>query len=446
MKLPPNERLITYIKLYKRTQWWSLPELKKLQQKKLRNLLIHAYNNVPYYHKIFNELNIRPEDINNVTELKKLPILTKEKIRNNFNYLTARNYSTNRLTLSSTSGSTGTPMKFFIDNRWSASNMGAAYRAWSWAGYRPGDKISYLWGAPDDFKEGYKLRTKIRSFLLREMKLNANALTEKNMRKYVELLKKFKPKIINTYGSVIFILSKYIEDSGIDIDFFKPKAILTTADMLYDHNRKFIEKTFNCDVFDYYSGRDTSLQAAECSEHFGYHLSIENAVIEFVNDNEHVSPGETGKIIITDLSNFAMPFIRYEIGDLGIPSDEICPCGRKLPIMKSLKGRTFDFIVTPDNRLIPGEFFHYTIIDHNIKGIKEFQIFQKEINKIIIYIVENENEEIKDINRFIDLIQKKVGEMVKIEVKYTSTIKRTPSGKLRHIISNVDKSTVIFGK
>jgi len=129
------------------------------------------------------------------------------------------------------------------------------------------------------------------------------------------------------------------------IDNIKPKAILTTADMLYDYKRKTIEHIFDCDVFDNYSGRDTTLQAAECSEHFGYHLSIENAVVEFVKENEDVYPGETGKIIITDLCNYAMPFIRYEIGDLGVPSDENCPCGRKLPIMKSVKGRILDTII-----------------------------------------------------------------------------------------------------
>jgi len=139
------------------------------------------------------------------------------------------------------------------------------------------------------------------------------------MQNYVQILKKFNPKIINTYASVIFTFSEYIKKMGIDAP--KPKAILTTADMLYDYKRKSIEQAFNCEVFDYYSGRDTTLQAAECREHFGYHLSIENAVVEFMKENENVAPGETGNLIITDLCNYAMPFIRYEIGDLGKPSD-----------------------------------------------------------------------------------------------------------------------------
>ena len=258
------------------------------------------------------------------------------------------------------------------------------------------------------------------------------------MNNYVKILTRFKPKVINTYASVIFTFSDYIKKMGIDT--IKPKAILTTADMLYDYKRRSIEKAFNCEVFDYYSGRDTTLQAAECNEHFGYHLSIENAVVEFMKENEHVASGETGNLIITDLCSYAMPFIRYEIGDLGAPSDEKCPCGRNLPIMKSLKGRTYDYIITPNGRLLSGIFFHHILVHHEIQGIKEFQITQKTKDKITVSIVKNEEENVEDINRFISLIKKNVGEKVEVELEFVSSIKRTATGKLRHVISNINKT------
>jgi phenylacetate-CoA ligase len=301
----------------------------------------------------------------------------------------------------------------------------------------------YLWGAPKDIQNTRTI-DKIRNYLLRTLNINAFNLTDENMKNYVHVLNKFKPKLINTYASVIFLFSEYLKNEG--IDFIKPNAILTTADMLYQHQRKTIEDIFDCDVFDYYSGRDTTLVAAECSEHIGYHLSIENAVVEFIQENEHVSPGETGKIIITDLCNYAMPFIRYEIGDLGTPSDEICSCGRNLPIMKSLEGRIFDFIITPDGKRIPGEYFHYIIIDHNIHGIKEFQIVQETKDKVIVFIVKNEKENTEDINRFISLIKKNVGEKVEVKLEYVSSIKRTSAGKLMHVISKVNKLNPAVGK
>jgi len=438
IKLSREERYTTYINSLEKTQWWSYSELEKLQLKKLKNLLKHARDNVPFYNKMFKKFNFKPEDIKNINDLNKLPKLTKEIINDNFNDLYARNYPKEKFISSRTGGSTAAPMKFYIDNKWEACSMAAAYRSWSWAGYNVGNKMAYLWSAHRDLKNSSSSNIdKVRNFLFRTIYLDAFNLTEENMNKYVKILTRFKPKVINTYASVIFTFSEYIKKMGIDT--IKPKAILTTADMLYDYQRKSIEEAFNCEVFDYYSGRDTTLQAAECKEHFGYHLSIENAVVEFIKENEQVAPGETGNLIITDLCSYAMPFIRYEIGDLGIPLDERCPCGRNLPIMKSLEGRTYDYILTSDGRLLSGIFFHSILVYYKIQGIKEFQIIQKTKDRIIVIIVKNEKGNAEDINRFISLIKKNVGEKIKIEIKYVSSIKRTPTGKLMHVISNINK-------
>lgn len=443
MGLQRDERYMTYMNLLDKTQWWSYSDLEKLQLKSLRQLLQHAYDNVPFYHALFKKISFRPQDVSSVDDLNKIPILTKEIINKNFNELYARNYPKEEFILSSTGGSTATPMKFYIDKKWEACNMAAAYRSWSWAGYNLGDKMAYLWSAPQDLQDTSYLN-KFRNYLLRTIYLDAFDLTDENMNKYTKILTRFKPKIINTYSSVIFTFSEYIERMGIDT--IKPKTIVTTSDMLYDYKRRSIEKAFNCEVFDYYSGRDTTLQAAECSEHFGYHLSIENAVVEFMKENEHVTAGETGNIIITDLCSYAMPFIRYEIGDLGTPSDEKCPCGRNLPIMKSLKGRTYDYILTSDGRLLSGIFFHHILVYYEIQGIKEFQIVQESKDKIILYIVKNENENIKDIDRFVSLIKKNIGEKIEVELKYVSSLKRTPTGKLQHVISKLNRLDSRKGK
>jgi phenylacetate-CoA ligase len=435
MKIPVDERYITYMNLLNKSQWWSYSEIEKYQLKKLKQLLKHAYNNVPFYHEVFKKINFKPEYVSHIKDMNKIPILTKEIINKNFNKLYAKNYLKEKLILTSTSGSTGSPMKFYIDAKWQACNLAAAYRAWNWAGYNLGDKTIALWGVHSDFS-GTRNVDKIRDFLMRQKNLDALNLTDEKMAAYTKTIEKFKPKIIHSYSSVINLFSEYLKREGIYS--IQPKAIITTADMLYPHQRKSIENTFNCMIFDYYSGRDTSLQAAECSEHFGYHMSIENSVVEFIKDSESVNAGETGKLILTDLCNYAMPFIRYEIGDLGSPTDEICPCGRNLPIMKSLKGRIFDFVFTPDGHYIPGEYFHCMIIEYNIKSIKEFQIIQESKNKLTIYIVKNSNEPVDDINRFITEIQKIVGENVDIKLIYTSSIKRTSSGKLRHVISNMN--------
>jgi len=434
LKLPQNERLTTNMNLLEKNQNLSYSELKQFQIKKLRKLLIYTNNNVPFYHDLFKDLNFNPVTVTSPEDISRLPILTKDIIKSHFKELCSTNISKNNLTLTSTSGSTGEPMKFYITSYWRACNMAAAYRSWGWAGYNLGDKMVYLWGATQDLNHN-TMNDKIRNTLLRITKLNTNPLTKEKMDDHLRILRKFKPKIINSYSSAAYTLSKYMNEEGIDD--IEPTAVLTTGDMLYENRRKSIEQAFNTEIYDYYSGRDTSLQAAECSEHHGYHLSIENAVVEFIKDDEPVSPGEMGNIVITDLNNYAMPFIRYKIGDLGVPSDEICPCGINLPLMKSVKGRIFDRIITPDGKIFTGEYFHCSIIKNNVQSIKEFQIIQKTKDHIILMIVKNGNEKKDDIDRFIKSIKESLGETVQIEVEYTSQIKRTKSGKLRHIISNI---------
>ncbi len=437
VNIPYKEKLTTNMNLFEKTQKLSYYEIQEFQLKKLKKIIGYVNENVPYYHRVFKKLNFDPKNIRSTKELSKLPILTKDIIKKNFKELTSIIIPKNNLFLTSTSGSTAEPMKFYITRYWRSCNMAAAYRSWGWAGYRLGDKMLYLWGATQDLNYN-SMNDKFRNKMLRIKKLNTNPLTKEKMNNHIDIIRKFKPKIINSYSSSAYEMSKYVLEKGLED--LTISAVLTTGDMLYENRRKIIEQAFNTEVFDYYSGRDTSLQAAECKEHTGYHLSIENAVVEFL-DNEYqpVSPGEMGKIIITDLNNFGMPFLRYEIGDLGVPSDENCNCGINLPMMKSIQGRIFDRIVTPDGIVLTGELFHCLIIEKNVKSIKEFQIIQKTKNHIIVFIVKNEEEKTgeEDIKRFIESIKNTVGDSVQIEVQYTSEIKRTKSGKLRHIISHL---------
>jgi len=433
---PHEERVYSHLRLLEKSQWWKRSELEHFQQKRLQALLKHAYENVPYHHKIFRKLELRPDDIKSIDNLQKLPILTKEHIRNNLNDLTAKNYPKEKLIPSATGGSTGEPMRFFVDKKWGAWNMAAAYREWGWAGYNLGDKMVYLWGAPQDLSQQAELKTRIYNLARRIIWLDAFNMTEKTFEEYVRILRKFKPKVINAYTSAIYLVARYMEKRGIDD--IRPKAILTSCEMLFDYQREIIERVFGCEVFDYYSGRDTTLHAGECPEHSGYHLTIENAVIEFTKDDEHVAPGELGKIIVTDLSNYAMPFIRYEIGDLGVPSDEICSCGRGLPLLQSIKGRILDCIITPEGKYLTGEFFPAIFADYDIKGIKEFQIIQKRKDKLSIKLVKGNDFSDEDFSLYLNIIRKQVGEEMKIDIEFVKSIPLTRSGKHRPTISEVE--------
>ena len=452
---PQESRLTRHLRLLEKSQWWKLSELEQFQQKRLQALLKHAYENVPYYHKIFKELKLKPQDIKNVDDLQKLPVLTKEHIRNNIDNLTAKNYSKKELIPKHTGGSTGEPMKFFIDKKWSAWNTAAAYREWSWAGYNPGDKIAYLWGAPQDLSHQRELKTKIFNLVYRMIMLDAWYMTEKILGEHVRILRKFKPKIINAFSSAIYLMAQYMEKRRIND--IKPEAILTSCEMLFDYQRETIEREFDCEVFDYYSGRDTTLHAGECPEHSGYHLAIENGVVEFIKDNEHVSPGELGKIIITDLSNYAMPFIRYEIGDLGVPSDEICSCERGLPLMEKVVGRTNEILFTNDNRIIVSTFIPdlfypdwitnpdhiYSFSEATVKQyqkIRQFQVIQKNKNEIIVKIIKEHESDEREFDYILANFKKCFGEKMNIKLMFVESIPTLPSGKTNYVISQINKT------
>jgi len=433
IRRPKAERSFEVLGLLEKSQWWKCSELEAFQQKRLKTLLKHAYENTAYYHSMFKNLGLKPDDIKTTADLQKLPILTKEHIRNNLDDLTAKNHTKKELIPSATGGSTGEPMRFFIDKEWSAWNMAVAYREWSWAGYNLGDKMAYLWGAPQDLSNQAKLKATIYNLIQRTIWLDAFNMTEKTLNEYVRILRKFKPKVINAYASAVYLMARYMENRGIDD--IRPKAILTSCEMLFDYQRETIERVFGCEVFDYYSGRDTTLHAGECPEHSGYHLAIENAVIEFIKDDEHVAPGELGKITITDLSNYAMPFIRYEIGDLGVPSNEICSCGRGLPLMEKVSGRIRDIITTKGGKYITGAFFNHLFCD--TKGIKQFQFIQKTRDYAILKIVKGENYLQTELDTIIEKIYNQCEDM-KIEVEFVESIPLTRSGKYRFTMSEVE--------
>lgn len=428
---------IKNLEVLNKIQWRPLSEIEHFQYQRLQQLLTHAYENVPYYHKIFKTLGLKPTDIKTIDDLKKLPILTKESIRKHLPELIPINYRKNQLIPYATGGSTAEPMKFYVDINWQAWNMAAAYRQWGWAGYEIGDKFMWLWSSPHDISFQAEFKNKFFNVFHRTIYLDALQLTEKTMDAYMKMMRKFKPKIINAYASVVFVLAQYMEKKGIqDI---KPKAIITSCEMLFPFQREIVERAFDCQVYDYYSGRDTTFQAGECSEHIGYHMAIENAVVELLKNTEPVSQGEIGKIILTDLENYAMPFIRYEIGDLGKSSDEKCPCGRNLPLLKEISGRIRDVIVTKTGKYFTGAFISTLFYDDcgRTKGIKQYQFIQKTKEHALLKIVKADDFSQEQLDAIVQRISSQCDDMT-IDIEFVDTISPTKSGKYRPIQSEVE--------
>ena len=414
----------------RKSQWYSKAQIEELQNKKLRALVRHAYDNVPYYHKIFFQLGITPEDIKTKNDLKMIPVLTKDLIRKNLPDLLAKNIPKSKMIELHSSGSTGEPMKYYIDSRSYSADWAQTFRCWDWAGFRIGDPYVKISMNPRT-----TMVKKFQDTLFNTHYIYSPNIQEKNIVKEIMSIKKFNPIIIRGYASYMYSISKMMENMGIE---YSGATIATTGDMLYPHYRESIEQQFHCKIFDGYGGEGTAV-AFECEEHEGYHICDEDVIVEFLSEEESVSPGQLGRIVFTNLENYAMPFIRYDIGDIGTYSDESCSCGRGLSVLKSIEGRDSDLIITPGGDIIIVHFF--TWLFEFIEGVDQFQIIQERIDHLAVKIVKNLQFTDNDLNYIKNEIHKRVGSDVKIEINFVNEIPLSGrSGKRRFVISNVPLS------
>jgi len=413
-----------------KSQYLSSEGIRGIQLTRLKALVNHAYENVPYYHKKFEQLGLKPTDIRTADDLTKLPILTKKDIRANFKDLVAVNLPRKKMIPYSTGGSTGEPLQFYVTRENSAWGSAAAYRAYKWYGYEMGDKIAYLWGAGRDLSAQRRMANQLRNLFFRRIYLDAFNMSETELNYFVSRFIKFKPKAIIAYASAAYLLARYVKQRG--IGGITPEVIITQAEKLFAHQRQLIKDVFGCQVFDFYGSREVGGMASECPRHNGYHISAENVVIEFMRANEPVPPGQVGKILVTDLTNYAMPFIRYENGDLGVPLDEACSCGINLPLMKSIEGRITDTLVIGDKFISSPAL---TLIFKDLP-IKQYQLIQEAEGKIVVKVVRGASYTDAHTEALRKLLRRYVGD-IEVKIMFLDSILPPPSGKHRFIISKV---------
>ena len=422
------------LKELERTQWLPTDEIKKIQWIKLKKLLEYAYINVPYYQQVFKTLNMTPKDITIPDDFRKLPLLDKEDIRSNISDIVSSSCEKKDLIKDSTGGSTGINLRFFYDTKSIAHRSAVALRSDSLAGLDIGDKHVKLWGSPFDISRQNSLKGKISKLISRSLYLSSYDLSEDTMYKYTKKLLQYKPKVIIGYSSSLYLFAKFLEENK--IKGISPKSIISSAEVLYDYQRELIESVFGCKVFNRYGCREFSTIAQECSEHSGMHINAEHVYVECLKEGEPAALGETGELIITDLDNYGMPFIRYKIGDVGVLSDRICNCGRGLPIIETIEGRTFDIIVGTNGRYFDGHFFSI-LLRTAVDGIKQFQVVQESKNEINIRIVVDKIFRTKYIDTLTSKIHEYCGEDMQVNFKILEAIPLTKSGKFRFVISKV---------
>ena len=427
-----------YFKALNKSEFYPLEKLERLQEEKLRRLIKHAVNNVPYYKDLFEREKLTIDDIQTKEDLQKLPILTKEEIRKNYDKMIIKSGDLSKLTLVATGGSTGTPMKFYMDNHSMAVRFATWARWKKFAGVEAGrDRFVYMGMVilPDG-DDGSKFYGKF-NWYYNQLKLAAFNLSDEVLSRYVDNIRKFKPVYIQGYASAIYVLALFLKEGN--ISGIKVKAVLTSSDTLFDYQRKVIEDVFGCKAFNHYGQNEDIVTGTECEYHNGFHLNMENGITEIVDERGTRLESGAGRIIGTQLENYSMPLIRYDIGDLGRISPEQCRCGRNLILLKEFIGRQDDIIVTPEGRRVGCGGMNQPM-KYLFNAVKECQYIQKSVSRLVVKVVPTEKYGKEDEKKFIETIKKQIGNSMEIKIEIVNEIPRTSSGKFKFIISEVSKS------
>lgn len=378
------------------SQWWSREGLEEFQNKKLRKTVKHAYNNVPYYRRIFDERELKPKDIQTKEDLKKLPILTKNDIRKHFNELLTKNYTKFNPTLSHTSGSTGEPLSYYRDRDLSALILATVWRHWQWCGISNGETIAVFRGTLiDEFGKKRQHDHKIEG---NQIHFSTFEMGETIMNKYVEKLNQIKPALIRGYPASLEILARFIRENNLNV--YSPKAIHTSSEVVLPKQRKVIEEAFEAPLFDWYGHGESTVCAGECEYHNGLHLNTEFGFTEFIKTRETEKMENVYNIISTSLWNFSMPLIRYDTEDLALIKDTKCPCKRSLPLIKKIIGRQADIIKGINGiKISPSSFIHFWKykVANKLTDIRYAQIVQEGRDFIKVRLVgqkKKKNEEL----------------------------------------------------
>ncbi|MCD6292967.1 MAG: phenylacetate--CoA ligase family protein, partial [Deltaproteobacteria bacterium] len=337
-----------YLDELEKLQWAPAAELEELRFRKLQELLIHAGKNIPFYGKRFAEAGFNPERMQSIDDFKVLPLLSKADVQQNLEQLTWADCP-GGLHRYNTGGSSGKPLVFYFDRRRQAYDAAARALTHRWWDIDVGDKELYLWGSPLEVTKQDKIKD-LRDKLTNELLISAFEISSARVPEIVGQFRDFKPKCLFGYPSTIDLFCRMAAEQDFRLDDLGIQMVFSTAEVLYDHQRTAISKFFGgIPVTDCYGSREGGFISHECKAG-NYHVMDPNYIIEYLQDGKAVSSGEDGEVVITHLDAWGMPFIRYRTGDVAQPLAGECSCGRSFSMMTNLRGRTTDFIVTPDGR------------------------------------------------------------------------------------------------
>ncbi len=414
------------------TQWWSRERLRELQFQRLRALLAYAYRHVPYYRDVLEQAGIAGGDIAALDDLQRLPFLTKPLIRANLERL--KSDQAQGLARFNTGGSSGEPLIFYIGKQRVSHDVAAKWRATRWWGVDIGDPEMVVWGSPIELGAQDKLRV-VRDMLLRTHLLPAFEMSERKLDEFVDSLRTVRPRMVFGYPSSISLIARHAKKRGWPLDKLGVKVVFVTSERLYDEQRRDIEETFGCPVANGYGGRDAGFVAHQCPAG-AMHITAEDLIVEIVDSDSCVLPaGKAGEVVVTHMATQEFPFIRYRTGDVAVLGDETCACGRGLPILKEIQGRTTDFVVAADGTVMHGLALIYAIRD--VPGVENFKIIQESLDRTRVQLVTTVDFRIEYEGKIVAGMKDRLGKEVDVQLERVNNISSEASGKYRYVVSHV---------
>jgi phenylacetate-CoA ligase len=308
------------------------------------------------------------------------------------------------------------------------------WRGYEWAGSRMGRRTLFLWGGPvGDPTRAHQLKDRLYNAVFARHVLNSFKMTEANMAEYADAIDRYRPDIIVAYVGPLVQLAQWLIASGRKI--WRPQGIVGGAEAMHEFQRDAIQEAFMAPAFNTYGCREFMLIAAECEQHHGMHVNSDHLVVEVRTPHGAARDRQTGDVVITDLFNYGMPFVRYANGDTATVSTEHCACGRGLPLLARVDGRVLDAIRTPEGHVLPGEFFPHMLKD--VPGLQRFQLVQRRLDRLDLSIVRGAGFDDASLEYIRSEVDKVLGDSVQLHCHFVDDIPLTRSGKLRVTVSEL---------
>ena len=413
---------------------WSASELRDLQRRRLRDVLVHAHRTVPFYTRRFDDAGFDPARVEDIEQLAALPMLTKAEINANRDALISTASPRSRLIRDSTGGSTGDPLHFYHTTRKRSFVRAATLRENAWLGCRVGDKILRFWGNPLD-QRGLMVRAG-NAVVRRTRMVDAFDLSDSQVRRFFDELARYRPVLVIAYGNAALFAARYACRHGLVLR-HRPKAVVTAAEGLTADQRAVVRDTFGCPVVNRYASRELGHVASGCGTTDRLHTVDDGCLVEVVPLPGEARP-DRGRLVITDLVNDAMPLIRYDTGDVGVIARGQCPCGRPYGLLGDVEGRVVDLFRRKDGSYANG--LSLLQVFRGDDAVRSFQVVQESLDRIRVKVVPFDHERLPDLAKIRERICAALGERVHVETEICTSIPPAASGKHRFAISKVTGS------